>query len=63
MKLYKVECENDIGLNISGNIGCYSSMETVDTILNNAENNGYFDGCSIQEWIDDGLLIIKEIEG
>jgi len=62
MKLYKIECINDIGLNISGNIGCYSSMETIGVILNNAENNGYFDGCSIQEYIHDKPFLMKKIK-
>lgn len=62
MILYYVMSENDIGLNLDGYNGCYSTKEKVDEILKSAMSCGYFEG-TIEEEIDSGLLIIKEIEG
>jgi len=62
MKLYYVQYENDIGLNLNGRIGCYSSKEKMDEVLEYVKNSGYFEG-SIEDEINEGLLIIKEIEG
>lgn len=62
MKLYAVWCEWNIGLNMEGHNGCYSSKENLDEALKDIDlsDTGYN---SIEEAIRDGLIVINIIDG
>lgn len=62
MKLFYVECEWDMGLNIDGTNGCYSSHGNIIAALSsiNWDSVGYE---SWEEAQEEGLLQITEFEG
>lgn len=62
MILYYVSCEWDMGFNIGGCDGVYSSKENLEKALDSA----YWSDVDYNTWQeveDDDLLSIKEVEG
>jgi hypothetical protein len=60
MKLFYVWCEYDVGLNLTGDRGCYSSQKAVDLALDKAQQIA---GENFEALIDEDLLGIEVVEG
>lgn len=63
MILYYVVCEYDVGLNLDGRSGCYSSQDKVDEVLDLIDWSEMTEENDYQELIDEDLLFIEIING
>lgn len=61
MKLYYVQCEYDIGLNLEGYSGVYSSQDRLEEVLSSIDYEPL--ETTREELEDEGLLNVEVIEG